>query len=202
MESQVNSSGKGRKAASKCSDISPVRTSRHTSFCSTQGPHRRPEVLERQRLRMAEKRYPTPRVQKHKPFSSFQATRAATKARRRQWDPPKKVKPAAIEECACPAHPSLPPSPTLAPLDPHTMREGVHHSAVSQIRSQKSQSSVVSLTFAERFAMGVLLEMAGARTAEDSQSEHVAALAMQYGYASHFHFFDNDEFFFDPVYVK
>ncbi|KAJ6534404.1 hypothetical protein B0H19DRAFT_1080879 [Mycena capillaripes] len=87
---------------------------------------------------------------------------AAVKARRRQWDPPEKPKHSVrrnTPELPC----TLPPtSPTGEPVFDHARDPDANVDVASPISNQNAE--VVSLTSAERFALGVLAEMAEART--------------------------------------
>ncbi|KAJ6621982.1 hypothetical protein B0H10DRAFT_2015516 [Mycena sp. CBHHK59/15] len=105
---------------------------------------KRPEVLEKHRNNMAERR-------------------AAVQALRRQWDPPKKLKPVVHE--------------SEAPNIPDTSR--TQHDASPD--SDSSNNDIVSLTSAERFAIAVLSGMVEAHTVEDQVGEHISALTLKYG---------------------
>ncbi|KAJ6536794.1 hypothetical protein B0H10DRAFT_2246226 [Mycena sp. CBHHK59/15] len=124
--------------------------------CQTAARYRqRPEVREKQRLLMAERR-------------------ATVKARRHQWDPPKKAKPA-VQHQGSPV-PLLTLSPPGSPergAGPDDTRRlsrprSIHSSTRSHDGHSKAPSRATSLTSAEHFETMVLAEMADAR-AMDSQ---------------------------------
>ncbi|KAJ7860148.1 hypothetical protein B0H13DRAFT_2355754 [Mycena leptocephala] len=100
---------------------------------------KRPEVLEKHRNNMAERR-------------------ATVQALRRQWDPPKKVKPVL---------PNIPDTP-------RTERD-------ASSNSNLSNDDIVLLTSAERFAIAVLSGMVEAHAVEAQVGERISALTLKYG---------------------
>ncbi|KAJ7500347.1 hypothetical protein B0H11DRAFT_1909298 [Mycena galericulata] len=101
-------------------------------------------------------------------FLTASGRRAAVKERRRQWDPPKKLKPAPSEKSEPTS--AAPPTESEAPDNANVV-----------INHADTNTAVVSLTSAERFALGVLAEMAESRlVAEDGAAEQVTALRIKY----------------------
>ncbi|KAJ6543174.1 hypothetical protein B0H19DRAFT_1077185 [Mycena capillaripes] len=123
---------------------------------TTAAYHQRPDVREKQRVRMAEKR-------------------AAVKARRRQWDPPKKNKMGSAKSASL--TPTSPPLTTSAKNPhPHSIEsESDPTGLVNSNADVDHDADIVWLTSAERFALDVLMEMGEAR------SERIEALATKYG---------------------
>lgn len=131
---------------------------------------RKPGVRERERLRMAEQRYAI-----CMPNSTLSLTdvSAAVKLRRRQWDPPKKLKTPVeyqpppdpvplIDACT----PNVESDTDLVNSEHKDILAGDTHSGCTELSNVNADTDFGdSLADSERFAAAVLMEMAQARAA-------------------------------------